>query len=110
VLMHRDDLELYRNLEMQAEWIGFKAPQMTEVDDFLQEAARSAGRYELRVIHTPATRKAASACICRARRIVANHRAGNSLCGRHALRRQHRAHRFVGGSFEEIMRSLRARC
>jgi hydroxyacylglutathione hydrolase len=112
VLMHRDDLELYRNLEMQAEWIGFKAPQMAEVDDFLQESSPIRwGGYELRVIHTPGHSKG-SVCLYLPRAAGSSRRiiepetlfAGDTLFAGSIGRTD-----LWGGSFEEIMRSLRGK-
>lgn len=54
VLMHAEDLELYRNLETQALMIGVPAPPRAEVDGFLNEGDRlSWGELEARVLHTP---------------------------------------------------------
>lgn len=53
VLMHAEDLELYRHLEMQASWIGMPTPEMVKVDSFLREGdAIRWGDYEARVMHT----------------------------------------------------------
>jgi len=54
VLMHPDDLELYKRLAVQAQWLGMPAPEMTEVDDFVRDGdAVRWGGYEARVLHTP---------------------------------------------------------
>jgi hydroxyacylglutathione hydrolase len=54
VLMHRADLSLYKALEMQAQWIHWATPELTEVDEFLTEGKSIRwGDYELRVLHTP---------------------------------------------------------
>ena len=54
VFMHREDLELYRHLDMQARWLGVHPPAMTDIDDFLREGdAVRWGGYEARVLHTP---------------------------------------------------------
>jgi glyoxylase-like metal-dependent hydrolase (beta-lactamase superfamily II) len=54
VFMHRDDLELYRRLDIQAQWLGVRPPAMIEVDQFLREGDRVRwGGYEARVLHTP---------------------------------------------------------
>ncbi|HEX2711892.1 MAG TPA: MBL fold metallo-hydrolase, partial [Candidatus Acidoferrales bacterium] len=37
VLMHREDLELYGRLPIQAGWLGMRAPEMVEVDGLLRE-------------------------------------------------------------------------
>ena len=54
VLMHSDDLELYRAMEMQAAFIGMPAPRLAAVDDLLREGGSVRwGGYELQVFHTP---------------------------------------------------------
>ncbi len=54
VLMHSNDLELYRALETQAAWIGMPVPEMADVDGLLREGDEVRwGRYSARVIHTP---------------------------------------------------------
>jgi hydroxyacylglutathione hydrolase len=54
VYMHADDLELYRMLDMQAAWIGWKAPERVQVDQLLREGDSVLwGPYQAQVIHTP---------------------------------------------------------
>jgi glyoxylase-like metal-dependent hydrolase (beta-lactamase superfamily II) len=54
ILMHADDLDLYRAMEMQAAFIGMPAPRIAAVDDFLKEGgAVRWGRFEAQVLHTP---------------------------------------------------------
>lgn len=54
VLMHADDLELYKALAIQATWIGMPTPEMTEVDGFLKEGDTVRwGPFQARVYHTP---------------------------------------------------------
>jgi glyoxylase-like metal-dependent hydrolase (beta-lactamase superfamily II) len=54
VLMHREDLELYRILETQAHMIGTPAPPMMQIDQFLRDGdVLRWGPYQGRVIHTP---------------------------------------------------------
>jgi hydroxyacylglutathione hydrolase len=54
VRMHPDDLELYRMLDVQAAWIGCKAPEKVEVDELLREGDTVRwGRFEAQVLHTP---------------------------------------------------------
>jgi hydroxyacylglutathione hydrolase len=54
VRMHADDLELYRMLDAQAAWIGWKPPEKVEVNEFLREGdAVRWGRFEAQVLHTP---------------------------------------------------------
>jgi glyoxylase-like metal-dependent hydrolase (beta-lactamase superfamily II) len=54
VLMHEADLPLYRNLAMQAAWVGIAAPSVVEVDQFLKEGdVLRWGSLALEVLHTP---------------------------------------------------------
>jgi hydroxyacylglutathione hydrolase len=54
VLIHEGDLELYRHLDMQAEWLGVRTPEMMRIDDFVKEGDTVRwGGYSARVLHTP---------------------------------------------------------
>lgn len=54
VLMHREDLPLYRAMEMQASFLGVQAPELTEIDQLLKEGdVLRWGAFEAQVIHTP---------------------------------------------------------
>jgi hydroxyacylglutathione hydrolase len=54
VFMHEADLELYRKLDMQAQWLRVPTPELTDVEQFLREGdSVKWGGYEARVIHTP---------------------------------------------------------
>jgi hydroxyacylglutathione hydrolase len=54
VLIHEADLELYRHLDVQAQWIGMRTPEMTQIEDFVKEGdAVRWGGLEARVLHTP---------------------------------------------------------
>ena len=54
VRMHADDLALYRMLDAQAAWIGWKAPERVEVDEMLREGDSIRwGGFEAQVLHTP---------------------------------------------------------
>jgi len=54
VLLHEEDLELYRHLDLQAAWMGVEAPPLTNVDGFLREGNDVRwGRYAARVMDTP---------------------------------------------------------
>jgi len=63
VRMHADDLELYRMLDAQAAWLGWKPPEKVEVNEFLREGdAVRWGRFEAQVLHTPGHSKG-SVCL-----------------------------------------------
>jgi len=54
VLIHRADLDLYRHLDVQAEWLGVPTPAMTEIKDFVKESDTLRwGEFVARVLHTP---------------------------------------------------------
>ncbi len=54
VLMHKHDLPLYKNLAMQAAWLGVRPPGVVDVDQFLKEGDTVRwGPFSLDVLHTP---------------------------------------------------------
>jgi hydroxyacylglutathione hydrolase len=54
VLIHEADLELYRHLDMQAQFLGMRTPESMRIEDFVQEGDSVRwGGYAARVIHTP---------------------------------------------------------
>ena len=54
VMIHRDDLPLYKGLDEQAAFLGMPTPEMAEIDHLLREGDPLRwGSYEARVIHTP---------------------------------------------------------
>jgi hydroxyacylglutathione hydrolase len=54
VLIHEADLELYRHLDTQAQWLGVATPAMTDIHNFLKEGDTLRwGSYAANVLHTP---------------------------------------------------------
>ena len=54
VLMHADDMELYRHLDVQAAWLGMRTPDPANIDQFLREGDTLRwGPFEANVLHTP---------------------------------------------------------
>jgi hydroxyacylglutathione hydrolase len=54
VMMHSDDLPLYHAMDVQADFLGMKTPELTEVDHLLKEGdSLSWGGFQASVIHTP---------------------------------------------------------
>src|ERR1700686_1542831 len=54
VMMHGDDLDLYRHLDLQAQWLGVPEPATATVDRLLTEGDTLRwGRFEANVLHTP---------------------------------------------------------
>jgi hydroxyacylglutathione hydrolase len=54
VLMHADDLALYRMLDVQAALIGLKKPEQVQVDQLVREGDTIRwGGYKAQILHTP---------------------------------------------------------
>lgn len=54
VLIHEADLELYRRLDIQAQWLGIPTPETMRIQDFVQEGdAIRWGDFAASVLHTP---------------------------------------------------------
>jgi hydroxyacylglutathione hydrolase len=54
VLIHEADLELYRHLDMQAQWLGVPTPAQTSIQDFVKEGDTLRwGSFTAGVLHTP---------------------------------------------------------
>jgi len=54
VYVHGDDLDLYRMLDVQATWLGWKKPEAVSIDQLLREGdVIRWGPYEAHIIHTP---------------------------------------------------------
>jgi hydroxyacylglutathione hydrolase len=54
VMMHSDDLPLYRGMEVQAAFLGMRPPELTEVHQLLKEGdVLPWGEFLANVIHTP---------------------------------------------------------
>jgi hydroxyacylglutathione hydrolase len=103
VLMHQNDLPLYQNLALQAEWLGVATPGITDVDQFLKEGdSLRWGTLSLEVLHTPGHSPGSVSLHLPGE----NHRilSGDTLfqgsIGRTDL---------WGGSLEDILRSIRSR-
>ncbi len=54
VMIHEADMELYKHLDTQAQWLGVPTPAMTRIEDFVKEGdAVRWGGFAARVLHTP---------------------------------------------------------
>ena len=109
VMMHAEDLDLYRALEMQARWIGFAPPPLTEVDEFLKDGQTLRwGGHELSVMHTPGHTKGSVCLYVPAEnakiQLAPTLFAGDTLFAGSVGRTD-----LWGGSFEEIMASIRGK-
>ena len=118
VYMHADDLGLYRMLDVQASWLGWKTPKSVNVDQLLREGdAVRWGPFQAQVLHTPGHTQG-SICLYlpsdmpkdRAAAVAAKSTerppgrlfAGDTLFAGSIGRTD-----LWGGSFEEIIRSLK---
>jgi hydroxyacylglutathione hydrolase len=118
VRIHPDDLELYRMLDVQAAWIGWKTPEKVEVDELLREGdAIRWGRFEAQVLHTPGHTQG-SVCLYmpsdmpegRAGAVAAKstgHEPGRLFAGDTLFSGSIGRTDLWGGSFEAIIRSLK---
>jgi glyoxylase-like metal-dependent hydrolase (beta-lactamase superfamily II) len=53
-MIHEADMELYKHLDIQAQWLGVATPAMTRIEDFVKEGdAVRWGGFAARVLHTP---------------------------------------------------------
>ncbi|HVB88276.1 MAG TPA: MBL fold metallo-hydrolase [Candidatus Dormibacteraeota bacterium] len=54
VLIHEDDLALYRALDMQAQWLGVPTPEVIRLPEFVKEGDTLRwGDFAAQVLHTP---------------------------------------------------------
>lgn len=54
VFVHADDLDLYRMLEEQAVWLGWKTPENVKIDEVVGEGdVIRWGPYQAQILHTP---------------------------------------------------------
>ncbi len=101
VLMHAADLPLYENLAVQAEWLGMEPPGRVDVDQFLKEGDKlRAGGFELEVLHTPGHSPGSVSLYLpgEGARIFSGDTLFQGSIGRVDL---------WGGSYDQIMRSIR---
>jgi hydroxyacylglutathione hydrolase len=132
VLIHEADLDLYRHLDLQAQWLGIPAPAITRIEDFLKEGDTLRwGSFAARVLHTPGHTPGSISLVIEPgsaeldaalkRRPGAGH--GSGLGSGHDARHPHAVQRLVagdtlfrgsigrtdlwGGSYPQILQSIR---
>jgi hydroxyacylglutathione hydrolase len=108
VLMHGDDMELYRHLDVQAAWIGMRTPDPASVDKFLREGDTLRwGRFEANVLHTPGhTPGSISLYLAPQPQTKAGTEAGKLLAGDTLFAGSIGRTDLWGGSPEQILRSI----
>jgi glyoxylase-like metal-dependent hydrolase (beta-lactamase superfamily II) len=103
VLMHAGDLPLYKNLAVQAEWLGVPPSGVVTVDQFLKEGdTLRIGSHVFEVLHTPGHSPGSLSLHLPGQRqkIFSGDTLFQGSIGRTDL---------WGGSFEEILRSIHER-
>lgn len=103
VLMHAADIPLYKNLALQAQWLGVETPALTDVDQLLKEGESfGCGALKLEVLHTPGHSPGSLSLHLPGehRRILSGDTLFQGSIGRTDL---------WGGSLEQILRSIRDR-
>jgi glyoxylase-like metal-dependent hydrolase (beta-lactamase superfamily II) len=111
VLMHGDDLELYRALDMQARWIGMRPPEQTDIESLLRDGDTVRwGNFIAQVIHTPG-HTPGSICLHLPTRPIQEKQdaAGRLFAGDTLFAGSIGRTDLWGGSFEQIMDSLGGR-
>ncbi len=110
VMMHADDLPLYHAMDMQAGWLGVQTPELSDVHQLLKEGdVVRWGALEAQVLHTPG-HTPGSLCLYLPREagkvtMSAPHLfAGDTLFAGSIGRTD-----LWGGSFDDILRSLRGK-
>jgi len=111
VLMHSEDLELYRRLPTQATWLGMPAPAMIEVDGLVREGdAVRWGRYEARILHTPGHTHGSVCLYLPAEALPEkSEESGKLFAGDTLFAGSIGRTDLWGGSFEHIMRSIHSK-
>jgi glyoxylase-like metal-dependent hydrolase (beta-lactamase superfamily II) len=108
VLMHADDMELYRHLDIQAAWLGVRTPDPANIDKFLREGDTLRwGPFEASVLHTPGhTPGSISLYLSPQRPDEAAATAGKLLAGDTLFAGSIGRTDLPGGSLEQILRSI----
>lgn len=108
VLMHGEDMELYRHLDAQASWIGMRAPDPAAVDKLLREGDTLRwGRFAANVLHTPGhTPGSISLYLAPQEEDKAGADAGKLLAGDTLFAGSIGRTDLWGGSLEKILRSI----
>lgn len=108
VLMHSDDMELYRRLDAQAAWIGMRTPDPASVDKLLREGDTLRwGRFEASVLHTPGhTPGSISLYLAAEKQSRADAQPGKLLAGDTLFAGSIGRTDLWGGSLDQILRSI----
>jgi glyoxylase-like metal-dependent hydrolase (beta-lactamase superfamily II) len=103
VMMHGNDVPLYKEMEAQAEWLGVEPPAIADIDRLLKEGDRLRwGNLSLEVLHTPGHSPGSISLHVPGdhHRILSGDTLFQGSIGRTDL---------WGGSMDEILRSIQSR-
>jgi hydroxyacylglutathione hydrolase len=113
VLMHGDDLELYRHLDEQAAWLGVPPPPAARVDQLLREGDTVRwGNYAAGILHTPGHTPGSISLYLPVNRVVgpeAAERGGTLFAGDTLFAGSIGRTDLWGGSMTDILRSIRSK-
>ena len=107
VLMHGDDMELYRHLDIQAAWLGMRTPDPATIDQFLREGDTLRwGRFEASVLHTPGHTPGSISLYLAPEKEKAGAAEGKLFAGDTLFAGSIGRTDLPGGSLEKILRSI----
>ena len=108
VLIHEADLGLYKSLDRQAQWLGVPTPEVIPIKDFIQEGdALRWGAYEARVLHTPGHTPGSISLVVGSGTPYADAHAARLLAGDTLFQGSIGRTDLPGGSFPQIISSIR---
>lgn len=107
VLIHAADLDLYRALPIQADWLGVPTPELAKIDEFVREGdTLRFGRFQATVLHTPG-HSPGSLCLLLPADLPVRLEAPRLLAGDTLFAGSVGRTDLWGGSFAQLMQSLR---
>ena len=110
VLIHDADLGLYRTLDMQAAWLGIRAPETVQIRDFVKEGDTLRwGGFAARVLHTPGHTPGSISLIVDGPAAAAHENAPHAqllVAGDTLFQGSIGRTELPGGSFPQIIRSI----